>query len=170
MSFDPSGTTAASSTVGTGGNASTTAATTGGLTTGAGGSGAGGNSGAGGSGGVGGGNINAGVGGDGGRDGGTPGTDGGCGCSLPGAEERPWAPGALALLAMTGLLGSRRRSSRKRGEAEGVTGEGRPANRPSPITSSPHTSRSFHRFDRCVKSNIPISDASPMAAKVYQTS
>ena len=114
VSFDPSG-TAAGSTVGAGGAASTSASTTGGLTTGVGGSGAGGNSGAGGSGGVGGGNINAGVGGDGGRAGGTPGAEGGCGCSLPGTEERPWAPGALALLAMTGLLGSRRRSSRKRG-------------------------------------------------------
>ena len=42
----------------------------------------------------------------------TPGADSGCGCSLPGTPERPWAPAALALLALTGLLRPRRRDHR----------------------------------------------------------
>jgi MYXO-CTERM domain-containing protein len=42
----------------------------------------------------------------------TPGQEGGCGCSTPGTDERPWAPGALALVAMTGLLRTRRRRDR----------------------------------------------------------
>jgi uncharacterized repeat protein (TIGR01451 family)/MYXO-CTERM domain-containing protein len=119
VSFDPSGTTAASSsTAGTGGSTSISAVAStgvGGPTTGVGGSGAGGNSGAGGRDGVGGGNINAGAGGAGGGGNGITGTEGGCGCSLPGTEEHPWSPGAMALLALTGLLGSRRRSGRSRG-------------------------------------------------------
>lgn len=41
---------------------------------------------------------------------GTPGDPGGCGCTVPGPTERPWAPGALTLLAMTGILRSRRRA------------------------------------------------------------
>lgn len=116
VSFDPSGTTAASSTASTGDavSSSTVASTgVGGLTTGVGGSGAGGSGGTGGrgSGGAGGSDINAGPGGSGS---GVTGTESSCSCSLPGTEERPWSPGALALLAMTGLLGSRRRASRKR--------------------------------------------------------
>jgi MYXO-CTERM domain-containing protein len=109
VSFDGSGTTATSS------SGETASASTGGLTTGAGGSVSGGSGGNGGSGGGGvGGNDITGNGGAGGGTSGTPGSEGGCGCSIPGTDERPWAPGALALLAMTGLLGSRRRAARQR--------------------------------------------------------
>ena len=106
VSFDGSGTTAATGSSGESSSASTS--TTGGLTTGAGGSGFGGSGG----GGVGGADI-TGSGGAGGASGG-PGSEGSCGCSIPGTDERPWAPGALALLALTGLLGSRRRAARQR--------------------------------------------------------
>jgi MYXO-CTERM domain-containing protein len=102
VAFDDSGTTASSST-----GESTSA----GPTSGSGGSTSGATSTSGGNGGSGGdgagGDGRTGSGGDGSS--GTPGVDSGCGCALPGGTESPWAPGALALLAMTGLLRSRRR-------------------------------------------------------------
>lgn len=100
VSFDASGTTASSggetasaSTSGAGPGATSTSGVTGsGGSSGMGGSGMGGDDGA-----------------SGGGTSGTPGAEGSCGCSTPGTDERPWAPGALALLAMTGLLHARRR-------------------------------------------------------------
>lgn len=103
VSFDASGATATSSS-----GETASASTTGGVTVGAGGSGSGGSGGDG----VGGREL-TGNGGAGGGTSGTPGAEGGCGCSIPGTDERPWTPSALALLALTGLLGSRRRAARK---------------------------------------------------------
>ena len=102
VSFEGGGVTAGSSSVttgagGAGGDGGAMA--TGGVTSG--GGDGGGNGGAGGK------ELTGGAGGSGAS--GTPGDEAGCGCSTPGASERPWAPGALALLAMTGLLRSRRR-------------------------------------------------------------
>jgi MYXO-CTERM domain-containing protein len=105
VSFDASGTTASSggetasaSTSGAGG-AGPGATSTSGVTSGVTGSGGNGMGGSGSE--VGGGTS------------GTPGQEGGCGCSTPGESERPWAPGALALLAMAGLLRSRRREQER---------------------------------------------------------
>ena len=107
VAFDPSGTTASSSAESAGAGAGTTSgaggATSGSTTSG----GIGGNGGSGGDGAGGDGKT-----GSGGGTSGTPGVDSGCGCTVPGNAERPWAPGALALLAMTGLLRSRRRANR----------------------------------------------------------
>jgi MYXO-CTERM domain-containing protein len=107
VAFDPSGTTASSS------GESSSAVTSGG--TGAGGgtsatTGSAGNGGAGGSGGAGEGGSKSGSGGAGGGGLVISGDTGGCGCTVPGEAERPWAPGAFALLAMTGILRSRRRA------------------------------------------------------------
>ena len=105
VAFDASGTTASSS--------GETASATSGTNSGAGGSTTvttAGNGGAGGSGGAGAGGEKSGNGGAGGGSSGTPGDVSGCGCTVPGDAERPWAPGALALLAMTGILRSRRRA------------------------------------------------------------
>jgi len=110
VSYDASGATASSSgetasasTSGAGG-AGPGATSTSGVTVGNGGSGGGG---AGGTNGVGGEAA-------GGGSSGTPGADAGCSCSMPGTHENPWAPAALALLAMTGLLRSPRRRERDR--------------------------------------------------------
>lgn len=109
VAFDASGTTASSS--------GETASATSGTNSGAGGSttvttagngGAGGGGGAGAGAGAGGGK--SGNGGAGGGSSGAPGAVSGCGCTVPGEAERPWAPGALALLAMTGILRGRRRA------------------------------------------------------------
>jgi uncharacterized repeat protein (TIGR01451 family) len=111
VAFDPSGTSASSGGETTGAGA--------GSTSGAGGSASGGSTTSAGNGGAGGGNGGSGAGGDGktGSGGGggagssgTPGATAGCGCALPGTPERPWAPAALALLALTGTLRARRRA------------------------------------------------------------
>ena len=105
VAFDPSGTTASSSGESSG-------ATTG-ATSGAGGTASvtTGSAGNGGSGGAGAGGGKSGSGGAGGGTGsGTPGDPAGCGCTVPGESDHPWAPGALALLAMPFILRSARRN------------------------------------------------------------